>query len=382
MAFEPGHGRSAVPVRSALSAATVALAAVLAALVFGASLVALISTPHRYGQNWSQELDLQFAGVPAPKVSRLLELPGVRGYAAGDYGQLGIRGQSVPAIGVDPLHGQDFLTMLAGHPPQGPGQVVLGERTLRAAGWHIGQRVPVRVNGTTRRLRITGVATFPLFSQATAAPTDLGTGAAVTGRLLSVPDPPMCARTSTCYNFALIRYRPGMNLPAAARRLAAAVTRAGCPPGICLLVIDQRQADIRDYTAVRDTPLALGVVLILLAVATLAHVLVTSVHRRYRDLAILKTLGLLRPQLWLVVGWEATALATAALLAGLPLGLLAGRWAWVLFASSLGVSGATVLPFPLVLLAIPTTWLLAILIAAGPARAAARVRPAAVLRAE
>jgi putative ABC transport system permease protein len=277
---------------------------------------------------------------------------------------------------------RDFLTLLAGHPPQGPGQVVLGERTLRAAGWHIGQRVPVRVNGTTRRLRITGVATFPLFSQATAAPTDLGTGAAVTGRLLSVPDPPLCAGTSTCYNFVLIRYRPGIDLTAATARLAAAVTRAGCPPGICLLVIDQRPADIRDYTAVRDTPLALGVVLILLAVGTLAHVLVTGVHRRYRDLAILKTLGLLGPQLWLVVGWEATALATAALLAGLPLGLLAGRWGWMLFASSLGVSGATVIPVPLVLLAIPATWLLAILIAAGPARAAARVRPAAVLRAE
>jgi hypothetical protein len=382
MAFEPGRGRSAVPVRSALSAATVALAAVLAALVFGASLIALISTPHQYGQNWSQELDLQFTGVPAPMVSKLLELPGVRGYAAGNYGQLGIRGQAVPAIGVDPLHGRDFLTLLAGHPPQGPGQVVLGERTLRAAGWHIGQRVPVRVNGTTRRLRITGVATFPLFSQATAAPTDLGTGAAVTGRLLSVPDPPLCAGTSTCYNFVLIRYRPGVNLPAANARLAAAVTRAGCPPGICLLVIDQRPADIRDYTAVRDTPLALGIVLALLAVGTLAQVLVSSVRRRHRDLAILKTLGLVRRQILLMVGWEATVLAAAALLAGLPLGLLAGRWSWMLFASSLGVPGATVIPVPMVLLAIPVTWLLAMIIAVAPGRSAARVAPAALLRAE
>ena len=87
-----------------------------------------------------------------------------------------------------------------------------GERTLRAAGWHIGQVVPVRVNGTTRRLRITGVATFPLFSQATAVPTDLGTGAAVTARLLSVPNPPLCGGSATCYNFALIRYRPGTSL--------------------------------------------------------------------------------------------------------------------------------------------------------------------------
>ena len=105
----------------------------------------------------------------------------------------------------------------------------------------------------------------------------------------------------------------------------------------------------------RDTPLALGVLLALLAAGTLAHVLVTSVHRRRRDLAILKTLGLLRPQLLLVVGWEAVALTTAALLAGLPLGLLAGHWSWVLFASSLGVSDVTVIPVPLVLLVIPGT---------------------------
>jgi FtsX-like permease family/MacB-like periplasmic core domain len=49
MAFEPGHGRTAVPVRSALVGVTVAVAAVVAALVFGASFLGLVGTPHRYG---------------------------------------------------------------------------------------------------------------------------------------------------------------------------------------------------------------------------------------------------------------------------------------------------------------------------------------------
>jgi ABC-type lipoprotein release transport system permease subunit len=129
-------------------------------------------------------------------------------------------------------------------------------------------------------------------------------------------------------------------------------------------------------------PLALCAVLALLAVGTFTHLLVTSVRRRRRELAILKTLGLRRAQLLRVVGWEATALAAAAMVAGLPLGLLAGRWSWALFAGALGVAGGADVPVLLVLLAIPVTWLLAILIAAWPARAAARVRPAAVLRAE
>jgi ABC-type antimicrobial peptide transport system permease subunit len=109
---------------------------------------------------------------------------------------------------------------------------------------------------------------------------------------------------------------------------------------------------------------------------------VTSVRRRRRDLAILKVLGLLRRQLLLVVCWEATALAVAALLIGVPLGLLAGRWAWALFAGSAGVAASASVPVALVLLIIPVTIALAVLIAAWPGRAAARVRPAVTLRAE
>ena len=64
MAFEPGHGRTAVPVRSALAASVIAVIALTAAAVFGTSLVALVSTPHDYGQNWDAQLDLEFGGAP------------------------------------------------------------------------------------------------------------------------------------------------------------------------------------------------------------------------------------------------------------------------------------------------------------------------------
>jgi len=70
--------------------------------------------------------------------------------------------------------------------------------------------------------------------------------------------------------------------------------RTGCPPGFCLVSADQRPSDIRDYTGVRDTPLVLAVALALLAIATLTHVLLTSIRHRRRDLAMFKTLGLLR----------------------------------------------------------------------------------------
>ena len=149
-----------------------------------------------------------------------------------------------------------------------------------------------------------------------------------------------------------------------------------------MVISDQRPDDIRNYSRVRDTPLILGGVLALLAVGTLAHVLVTAVRRRRRDLALLKTLGLVRRQVLSVVEWQALSLAAAALVIGVPLGLLAGRWAWVLFASSAGLAPAASIPVPLVLLTIPVTAALAAGLAAGPGRAAARVRAGVVLRAE
>jgi hypothetical protein len=83
---------------------------------------------------------------------------------------------------------------------------------------------------------------------------------------------------------------------------------------LCVVTTDQRPSDIQDYTGVRDTPLILGAVLALLAVGTLAHVLLTGMRRRRRDLAVLKTLGLLRSQLLQVVSWQASALAATAML--------------------------------------------------------------------
>jgi ABC-type antimicrobial peptide transport system permease subunit len=394
MAFEPGRGRTAVPVRSALAGTVVAVAAVVAALVFGASLIALVGTPHQYGQNWAQELDLGFGGAPGALGAKIISSePAVAEYAGGNYGQLTINGKILPAIGVDPLHGAGYLTLLAGRAPAAPDEIALGAQTLRTLHRQLGQTVQVAVDkvstlgpATPHTMRIVGVAVLPAFSRGSFPPTDLGTGAIVPASVLSVRSSPnattLCFTNATCYNFFLLRYRPGTDLTAAAARLTAAVTRAGCPVGICVVTSDQRPGDIKDYAGIRDTPLVLGAVLVLLAVGTLAHVLLTGVRRRRRDLAVLKTLGLVRSQVLRVVAWQASALAVVALLVGLPLGILAGRWGWAVFAGSAGVSGAADVPVVLVLAAIPVTLALANLIAAGPGWDAARIRPAAVLRTE
>lgn len=394
MAFEPGHGRTAVPVRSALAGSVIAVAALAAAAVFGASLIGLVGTPHRYGQNWDQEMDLVFGGVPGALGAQVLATePSVTAYAAGNYGQLTIDGQIVPAIGVDQVRGGGYLTLLAGRAPAAPDEIALGEQTLRAVHARLGQTITVTVNqvikggpGIPHTMRVVGVAVLPAFSRGAFSPTDLGTGAVTTASVLSAESTSLattlCRTSATCYNFFLLRYRPGTDLSAAAARLTAVLGAHQCPIGSCILGGDQRPGDIKGYTSIRDTPLVLAGILVVLAVGTLAHVLLTGVRRRRRDLAVLKTLGFARSQVLRVVAWEASAFAAVALIIGLPLGVVAGRAAWAVFANSAGVSAQPAIPVPLILLAVPVTVALANLIAAAPGWTAARLRPAAVLRTE
>jgi hypothetical protein len=304
-------------------------------------LAGLVSIPHRYGQNWTQKVDFVLPAAPGSLLAQVMAgQPGVHGYAQGVYGQMAVNGQDVPAIGVDPVRGHGFLTALAGRLPSGPGEIALGQRTLRTLHVSIGQQVRASVNDRATRLRVVGEAVLPAFTEGGSAATDLGDGAVVTPPLLSGPHPPTgCGHGITCYSFLLIRYGPGIRLRAADARLEAAIRRLShggylLSQGCYTLTSDQRPSDIRDYARVRDTPLILGALLGVLAAGTLSHA------------------------------------------------LLAGRWAWAVFARSAGVASQADVPAAFVLLAIPATLLLANLIAAGPGWTAARVPAATVLRSE
>jgi ABC-type antimicrobial peptide transport system permease subunit len=391
MAFEPGRGSTAVPVRSALAATMVTVGAVAGALVFGASLVTLVSTPHQYGQNWDAELDLGFGVAPANLAGQMLRRdPAVTGYASGDYGLVSVKGTLVGAIGLDSpaaaTRGDGYVTILAGRAPAGPGEIALGAKTMAAAHLRIGQEIPVVINHAavtgppvTRTMRVVGEVILPAFSRGSFNPTDLGTGALLTASVLSEPEQRSPCSSGTCYNYFLVRYRPGTDEASAAATLTALATRAGCPPGACLVTSDQRPGDIRDYASVQDTPLVLVALLVVIAVATLAHVLLTGVRRRRRDLAVLKTLGLSRGQLLRLVAWQAGAFGCMALLVGLPLGVLAGRLAWAAFAGAAGIAPSPDIPVMLILLTIPAMLLISVLIAIWPGWRAARLRPASVL---
>ena len=131
-----------------------------------------------------------------------------------------------------------------------------------------------------------------------------------------------------------------------------------------------------------DFPLILGLILAIFGAATLTHLLIVSVGRRRREMGLLKALGFVSRQVGATVYWQATTVTLVGLVVGVPVGIALGRVIWRAFALNVGV-----VPDPLVDLWVIVGLGVAVLVGAlvlaiGPALAAARARPARLLRVE
>jgi putative ABC transport system permease protein len=98
------------------------------------------------------------------------------------------------------------------------------------------------------------------------------------------------------------------------------------------------QYDIQALTQVRTAPWVIATLVSLIAVGALAHALTLAVRRRRRDFAVLRSLGFTRQQVTSAVAWRAVLVAGSALVIGVPLGLVGGRWAWELVADRVGLA--------------------------------------------
>ncbi len=373
LALEPGRGRTAVPVRSALAGTALSVLAVTAAFTFGANLLHLVNAPRLYGQAWDAAIELQFGTITPEQTEHLLgSVPGISGWAFGDHGIIGINGLVIPAIGVSAGKGPLLSpTLLEGRTPGTDHEIVLGTSTLRRIGRHVGQMVTVTVSGHRFLDRIVGRAVFPNFGQGGFTPTDLGQGAETTAAVLRPQAVPAGGRPG--FEFVLVRFGPSKHRAAdiAGFKRSMAGFCQTLQPSTCV-VTDQRPNGVTDYARIDGTPEVLAV---LLAV-------VMSGRRRRHDFAILKALGLLRRQVSSITAWQVTTLTGIALLAGLPLGVAAGRWSWALFGRSLGIPADAITPVVVVLLMVPTVIFVANAVAFWPGRATARLSAAQVLRTE
>jgi ABC-type antimicrobial peptide transport system permease subunit len=96
----------------------------------------------------------------------------------------------------------------------------------------------------------------------------------------------------------------------------------------------------------------------------------------------LKTLGFTTRQLSSVVAWQATVAVVAGAVVGVPLGIVLGRTLWNLFAHEISVVPAPTVPVTVVVIIAVGAVVVGNLVAALPARMAARTPTALLLRAE
>jgi ABC-type antimicrobial peptide transport system permease subunit len=113
-----------------------------------------------------------------------------------------------------------------------------------------------------------------------------------------------------------------------------------------------------------------------------ANTIAGTVRRRRRDLAVFRALGLTPRQSRVVIASQATTIGLVGVLAGVPLGLIVGRAGWQWVANSVPFVYRPPVAVVAAIVIVPAALAVANLMAAVPARTAARVSTAEVLRAE
>jgi len=360
-ALEPGRGRTAVPVRSAITACILAAATVGGALTFTASIGHLADSPRLYGWNWDADTANLFQADVAART--IASRPWVGAVSTGTHWDVDVDNDHVAVMAMEPVKGALEPVLLSGRAPQSDGEIVLGSQTDAAV--PLGGQVTVRVGDSTRRMRLVGRGVIPIFNDTAR----LGIGAWMPFGAL----PKLLSPNPAPADTILVRFAGD---PQSAYHSMAALF------GASVIDLPETPSGLASFSGLSAMPVVLGGVLAAGAIATLVHAVLTSVRRRRRELAILKTLGFMRGQVAAAVAWQTTTVAAVAALIGAPIGPAAGRWAWTLFASAEGVVSEPVVPLAWLLLLVPAALLLANLVAAIPGRYAARTSPAIVLRAE
>jgi ABC-type lipoprotein release transport system permease subunit len=379
-ALERGRGAASVPVGTALFGTALAVMALCATAVFGASLSHLTASPALYGSDYQLVFsNVGGRGNPTALVTRLRADPSLTAIMEVSRDEVTINGTSVGAVTGKSVRGPLLLSVVGGRLPAADGEIALGTTTLHQVGAQVGSAVRVTVQrptGGTRSasFRVVGTASFP----SDAGLGGLGTGAAFTygGYLHAVCSPGPAQRTcqdaaTADQSFAVLARTTG------GPQGRAAVTRY-ISRGIAIR--PSTPISLINFGEAVNFPLIVGIMLALFGVATLLHLLVVSVARRRREIGLLKALGFVNRQVGAAVCWQATTVAFVGIVVGIPLGVVVGQAVWRAFATNLGVVPVASLPVWLLVALGAGVLVVANLLAVAPALAARSRAAGQVLR--
>jgi putative ABC transport system permease protein len=369
MALATGRGPAALPTGPALLGASLGIAGVVAALVFGARVDHLLATPKLWGADydaivtagedvsWDERTADRVAGDPAVAAVALFDSLDLAVHA-------GNRRSGVEAVAVRPHRGTIQPVLLEGRAPVGLDEVALGDDVLDEVGVDVGDTVEVDRDGEGVALRVVGRHLQP-------AEDDANSGMLVTPQRLEA------LQGEQGDNGMLVQFTPGADTDAALQRLR----EIGGQVEVTAAARDA-PSNVDNLDELGALPWALAAFLAVLATVAALHALVSTTRRRRRDLAVLRVLGFVSGQVRSTLRWQALTVAGVGLVVGVPAGLIAGRRLWAALADAVGVVDDWTFPWLTVVLAVPAAMSVAVLLAVPPGRTAARVPPGRVLRAE
>jgi hypothetical protein len=377
-ALEAGRGRTSVPVRPALIGAITGVLGVLAAFTFARGVGDSLDHRERFGQTVALQSYLGAEGqdyLPADKiVATVAANPDVAGIndtrqaIATHPGSAGTIVLYTHAAGTRSTP----VALLDGRLPSAPDEVALAPTSLALVHADVGDRVELTGDRSARTFLITGKTLMPQGPR---------NGYADGGFVLPAAYDAMFS--SFKFHMLQVSLRPGADAGTVSRDLASAIT-ASVPSatGSALLRPPDTPVEIYEIEQVRWLPVVLGIFLAVLAIAAVGHALATAVRRRARDVAVLRALGMTQRQCRSIVATQATLLAAVGLVVGIPLGLALGRTVWRAVAHSTPIVYSPPLAGLVLALLAPAALVVANLLATLPARRAARLRIAQILRAE
>ena len=383
--LEPGSGRTAVPTRATIVGALTAVAVATATIVFASSLDRVVSDGKFYGSNFDVIVDSVGLGADASTadfttavVQAAAKDPAVQAVSPLRISEVHIDGRMVTTLAFGPNGAEAGLaravepTIGAGRAPSAVGEIALGRTTMQQLGVALDDTVHIVSAQFTGDATVVGRAVLPgvgLYQGSDR--TSIGVGALVAIDMLGPPD----AGTK---ELVVVDLRDGADLAAFQSRVEGSIVGTGT----AIFSTDGRPSDIVSLARLRSLPVALATVLVVLVAFTVLHAMIVAVRRRRRDIAVLQALGSTSGELTAVGVSQGVTIGLAALLFGLPLGIVIGRWLWVLLANAFGTLAEPVVPVA-GLLAL-AAGVIALTAAAGvvPIRRGLRIRPAEVLRSE
>ena len=282
LAVDAGRGRRAIPVRSALVGAIVGVIGVVGCLTFRNGLSDAATEPMRSGVVWDYSIGTIGAFNP-DMLDTIASDDAVAAACEAKWARaVDVDGTSTPTFGTsDPKPGIEFV-ILAGRAPRDANEIAFAPTTMRVLGVDVGDTV--HVGPERRAVQVVGRVLLPRSSH-----TEYDQSAWMTAEGLQASLPPADQLGDDFFeSYTLVRWKPGADV-------AAAITRLAPPDSPDFYASPAALPQAVDALGdLRSLPLTLAIFFALLAIATVAHALVTTVRRRRHEFAVLRSIGFTR----------------------------------------------------------------------------------------